>query len=250
MDIQRVISERQSVVVAAAATTPLVVCAVLAALRSSVPNASAALALVVVVVAAASTGIRAAGLTAAISSALWFDVLLTAPKGQLAITSPADVEVTVLLVTVGIAVSELALWGRRQQARASRTTGYLAGLVDTASTLGGSTRDPGLLVQGVCHRITDVLGIDRCHYVSGYPGNDLEPTVWADGTVVRAGRTIDLARDGLPVDTEIVLPVRSGAHLVGHFLLTASTRVVRPSPDQLRVAVLLADQVGSVLSHA
>jgi K+-sensing histidine kinase KdpD len=250
MDIQRIISERQSVVVTAAAAAPLLLCAVLATLRGSVPSVSAALGLVVLVVAAAATGIRAAGLAAAASSALWFDVLLTEPRGQLAMTSPADIEATVLLITVGIAVSELALWGRRQQAKASQTTGYLAGLLDTASMLTGTATGPAELTHSVAQRITDVLRIDRCRYVPGQPGYTLDPILGSDGVVVRAGRTIDVGRDGLPVDCEIVLPVRNGGRLVGHFLLTAATRVVRPSPDQLRVAVLLADQVGSVLSHA
>jgi GAF domain-containing protein len=61
---------------------------------------------------------------------------------------------------------------------------------------------------------------------------------------------VDVTRDGLPVDDETVLPVRHNGRVVGQFLLTAATRVVRPSPDQLRVAVLLADQVGSALTRA
>jgi len=42
--------------------------------------------------------------------------------------------------------------------------------------------------------------------------------------------------------------VRSGGVTYGHFLLTASTRVVRPSQEQLRVAVTLANQVGAALA--
>src|SRR5690349_19325082 len=91
MDMQRTLVERRPVVVAVAAIVPLVMCLMLTVLWSSVPAVSAALLLVLVVVAAAATGIRAAGVVAALSSALWFDVLLTEPKGQLAITSPADV---------------------------------------------------------------------------------------------------------------------------------------------------------------
>jgi K+-sensing histidine kinase KdpD len=251
MDMQRTLVERRPMVVAVAALVPLVMCLVLTVLWSSVPAVSAALLLVLAVVAAAATGIRAAGVVAALSSALWFDVLLTEPKGQLVITSPADVEATVLLVAVGLAVSELALWGRRQQDRASRTTGYLAGLVDTAvSAMAVAPADTADLTTSVALRLTEVLGLDRCRYLAGPPSNVAEPMLTADGTVLRSGRVLNVSRHGLPVDAETALLVRSGGYVVGHFLLTAATRVVRPSADQLRVAVLLADQVGAALSPA
>ena len=250
MDVQRVITERQSLVVGAAAVLPLMACGALTTLRSSVPNASAALLLVVIVVAAAATGIRAAGLVAALSSALWFDVFLTQPRGQLAITDPADLQATILLVTVGVAVSELALWGRRQQARASRTTGYLAGLVDTATIATVPSADLVELTDQVCRQLTEVLGLDGCRFMSSTGAPFSEPELTLDGMVVRRGRVMDVTLDGLPVDDETVLPVRHNGRVVGQFRLTAATRVVRPSPDQLRVAVLLADQVGSALTRA
>ena len=47
---------------------------------------------------------------------------------------------------------------------------------------------------------------------------------------------------------EIGLVVRSGGVTCGHYLLTAATRVARPSLEQRRVAVLLADQVGTLVA--
>lgn len=245
MDIRRLSAPPPSAVIGIAAVAPLVVCAAVSAVHSSVPNVSAALLLVVVVVAAAATGRRAAGLVAAVSSALWFDVLLTAPRGQLAITSSADLEATVLLITVGVAVTELALWGRRQQAQASRTTGYLAALVDTAATATLPSTDPEMLTTAVAERIAEVLHLDRCWFVAGHLGGGGEPVLTTDGSVVRAGRVVDVTRQGLPVDTETALVVRNGGRVVGTFQLVAATRVVRPTADQLRVAVLLAEQVGA-----
>ena len=49
-------------------------------------------------------------------SGVFFDLFLTQPYGTLAVTNPDDVEALVLLLAVGVAVTELALWGRRQQA--------------------------------------------------------------------------------------------------------------------------------------
>jgi hypothetical protein len=47
----------------------------------------------------------------------------------------------VLLLLVGLAVTELAVWGRRQQAFASREAGYLAGIRAAAESgaIGGSS---------------------------------------------------------------------------------------------------------------
>jgi len=56
------------------------------------------------------------------------------------------------------------------------------------------------------------------------------------GTVTRHGRTINVARQGLPTDSNIALMVRSGGVSHGHLLLTAATRVVRASQEQLRCA--------------
>ncbi len=63
--------------------------------------------------------------------------------------------------------------------------------------------------------------------------------------MVHDGRPINVERNGLPTDTEIALIVQSGGVVYGRFLLTTATRVVRPSPEQLRVAVALANQVGA-----
>jgi hypothetical protein len=42
--------------------------------------------------------------------------------------------------------------------------------------------------------------------------------------------------------------VQSRGLVHGRFLLTVATRVVRPSREQLRVAVALANQVGAALA--
>jgi K+-sensing histidine kinase KdpD len=91
------IDRHRAVTLAAAALVPLLAAAVLAGFRASFENTNAALVLVLLVVAAASTGIRPAGLVAAVSSARSFDYFLTAPFRTLAITDRADIETAVLL---------------------------------------------------------------------------------------------------------------------------------------------------------
>ena len=91
----------RGLVVAAAAVVPFAACALLAVFRESVANTNAALGLVLLVVAAASTGIRWAGIVAALSSAAWFDFFLTEPYNQFTIADRADIETAVLLLIVG-----------------------------------------------------------------------------------------------------------------------------------------------------
>lgn len=57
------------------------------------------------------------------SGGVWFDYFLTAPFGRFTIEDANDVEVALLLVVVGVAVTELGLWGRRQQARRAAAQG-------------------------------------------------------------------------------------------------------------------------------
>lgn len=242
----RTFERHRAAIVAAAAVVPLLACALVVPFRDRIPNTNAALVLVLIVVAAAATGVRVAGITAAVSSAVWFDFFLAPPYQTLHIDNRADIETAVLLVLVGVAVTEIALWGHRRQAEASRQEGYLNGVAGTAGMVAAGAPRPEPLIESVADQLVEVLGIDDCRFDSG-PVGDL-PQLHPDGTVVRAGQAIDVDRHGLPTDTEIDLPVRYAGTARGHFLLVASTRVARPSATQRQVAVLLADQVGAALA--
>jgi len=232
---------------AASVAAPLAVAALLALVRDDVSTAAAVLVLVLVVVAASSTGVRLAGFLAALSAGVFFDLLLTQPYGTLAVSNPDDVEALVLLLAVGLAVTELALWGRRQQAGASRRLGYLDGVLSAAEQVAARDTDPRDLVALVGGELTTLLGLDGCRFAPVAP--HLRTVVQPDGVVRSGGRDLDVERHGLPPDEEILLPVRSGGRTLGGFVLTAATRVRRPTAEQLRVAVLLADQVGTALAR-
>jgi K+-sensing histidine kinase KdpD len=150
-------SYERSLARAAALLLPLVSCAVLANFRDTVTSATAALILVVWVVATAAVGDRVAGLLAALSGGLWFDFFLTQPYHRLAISDSDDVEVTVLLVLIGVVVTEIALWGRRQQERAARRTGYLDGVLSTAKAVSEGDAPTPTLIDVVAHQIVEVL---------------------------------------------------------------------------------------------
>jgi|SRR5689334_4381725 len=248
VQVEPILQAHRGLVVGIAALVPLAACAVLSLFRDSIANTNAALVLVLIIVAAAATGLRAAGLVAAVSSAVWFDFFLTMPYTQFAIADPADVETDVLLLLVGVAVTEIALWGRRQQARASRDRGYLDGVLITAATVGAGRSSTRSIIDSVRTQIVEVLQIDGCRFDGAT--DSVLATLNDDATMTYNGRPYDVRRNGLPTDTEIALRVQSAGVSRGWFLLTATSRVVRPTVEQLRVVLALADQVGAALSAA
>jgi K+-sensing histidine kinase KdpD len=233
-------------VLAGSLLVPPAVCALLTPFRDNFDNANAALLLVVVIVGVAAFGTRLAGVLAAVSSAVWFDFFLTVPYNTFTINSSDDVELTVLLVLIGAAVTEIAIWGRRQQAKASRHRGYLDGVITTSQAVaaGGSTDD---LIEQVRAELTAVLGIDGAKFIAG-DKQTRAPRLNADGSVTRGSQVLKVERDGLPTNSEIELAVQHAGETRGRFLLTAAARIARPDLEQRLVAIALADQVGAALS--
>ena len=215
---------------------------------TSLTAATAVLVLVLLVIAAASTGVRVAGIVAAVSGGVWFDFFLTQPYGQLAINDPDDVEATVLLVVIGAAVTEVALWGHRQQARANRRAGYLDGVLGTAEIVTLRTESPDALTAHVADQIKQVLAVSRCRFVPGPVRDPRVPVLDHEGRGDperqgprrRPGRAAHRRRHRSRWS-------RAPGTVVGHFLLTSASHVARPTLEQRKVAILLADQVGQVL---
>ena len=132
---------------------------------------------------------------AALSSALSFDVFLTAPYYQLAIFDRNDIETAVLLLAIGVAVSEIAGWGRRQFTESSRRAGYLSGVAHAARLAadGASTKD--LAVIYIACMIGEVLELDDCRFEPGTiessSAPEGRPVLHRDGTLSCAGHTVD-----------------------------------------------------------
>ena len=231
----------------AAVVGPLVTCAVLSTVRDSVTAATAVLVLVLWVVAAAASGDRPAGVLAALSSGVWFDFFLTEPYLRLTIADSDDVEATALLVLIGVAVTEIALWGRREHGRAARRSGYLEGVLGTARMVSEGDTPASGLIDLVARQIADVLGADECRFVAGPVHDRRIALLDHDGVLTRGGDDVDVDRVGLPRDEYVALLVRRGPRVVGHFLVAATAEVTYPTQEQRRVAVLLADQVAAAL---
>jgi len=239
--------KHRSAVIGAALVLPAVVAGLLSTIRGSTTPATVALSLVLVVVAAAATGDRVAGFVASVSSALWFDFFATEPLHRFAIRSATDLQVTILLMLIGLAVTEIALWGYRAQAKASRRTGYLDGVLRTAEGATASRDSREALVESVADQISGVLEVASCRYVDGPVHDDRYAVLDHDGNVTRGGRQLDVDRHGLPTDEQTALLVLQRGHTVGYFLITAASITAYPSLEQRRVAVLLADQVAAAM---
>jgi K+-sensing histidine kinase KdpD len=236
---------RDAAAVAAGVAGPLALTAALVPARANFANTDAALALILLVVAVAAAGNRLAGLLASVSAAVWFDFFLTKPYEHFSINRAADIETTVLLLVIGIAVTEIAVWGRRQSAAASRRAGYLDGIhVAAAAVAAGDS--PAALIDRVSASLTQLLSLRSCQFQYGVAGLGRPARIHHDGAVTLAGRPVDAEAYGLPAaGTELL--AESGGRLQGRFLLVADPDA-RPRREQLLVAAALADQAGAALA--
>jgi K+-sensing histidine kinase KdpD len=234
---------RDRLAVAAGLAAPLILAAVLVPFRGSFANTDAALALILVVVAVAAVGNRLAGYVAAVSAAVWFDFFLTRPYEQFTINRATDITTTVLLLLIGVAVTEIAVWGRRQHAAANRRAGYLDGINDAARAVatGGS---PSALIDQVASSLTKLLSLRSCQFQYGVAGIGRPARLERDGEILLDGLPLTAGESGLPADISIELLVESGGRLRGRFLMLPAP-LARPTREQLLVAVALADQAGA-----
>jgi len=235
---------RDRAAIAAALIAPLAAAAILLPFRSSWPNTNVALLLVVVVVAVAAIGNRAAGAIAAIGAAVWFDFFFTLPYERFTIRSSADVTTFVLLLVVGVVVSQLAAYARRLKVVAITDERYLA-QIHQAATLAQTAKSPDDVVDHVREQLVNLLDLQACRFeygnLLGHPPR-LEP----DGTVVTGRGRWDVERAGLPGE-EIELRVFGNGQYYGRFMLTPKPGS-RPTLQARLVAVALAGQAGRALA--
>jgi K+-sensing histidine kinase KdpD len=239
-------SRRDTVAVLAGLAAPLALAAILVPFRGSFPNTDAALALILVVVAVAANGYRPAGYLAAVSAAVWFDFFLTRPYERFTITRRADIETTILLLVIGVAVTEIAFWGRRQHAAASRRAGYLDG-INAAAQAVASGASPSAVIDQVASQLMQVLSLKSCRFQYGAAGLGQPARMAHDGSVTVGHRAWDVDTEGLPQGADTELLVESGGVFQGRFLMTPSPGG-RPTLEQRLLAVALADQAGAALA--
>src|SRR5579862_6719401 len=187
----------------------LAVLAVLVPFRASFPNTDAALAMLLVVVAVAANGDRVAGVLTAVSTAVWFDFFLTEPYERLTITRRTDIETTVLLLVIGVSVTEIAVWGRRHYAIASRRAGYLDGISNAARAVAAGGSAPALIDQ-VRGQLVRLLSLQSCVFQYGVAGVGRPARLQRDGSVTLGQQRWVADSEGFLPDTDVELLVEGG----------------------------------------
>ncbi|ATZ22955.1 DUF4118 domain-containing protein [Streptomyces lavendulae] len=227
----------------AALVVPFAVALALVPLRTDLSASNAALVMVVAVVAVAALGTRTAGALAALSAAAWFDFFLTPPYRRFAIADRADVETAVLLLLVGLAVSQMALRARRLRAVAVTGSGHLSRL-RVAARLAEDGGSPEAVVEHVRRELLGLLDLRGCRFEYGSlmghrPRLEHDAGVW----LRHGGRIVEY--DSWP-NGETELRVVGGGHHYGRFLLDPRPGPLPPEEARL-VAVALAAQAGAAL---
>ncbi|MCX4671171.1 PAS domain-containing sensor histidine kinase [Streptomyces sp. NBC_01381] len=235
---------RDTVAVAAGALAPFAAALVLMPFRTSVTHTNLALLLVVVVVAVSALGNRWAGALAALSAVAWFDFFHTEPYQSFHIQDRADVETAVLLLVVGVIVSQLAARGRTLERVAVTDASYLERLHGTTRLVRFSTSSDDI-VRRVRQELTEVLELRACRFEGGQL-TGRPPRLEPDGSVKVAGWIWDLEWQGWP-DGEIELRAIAYGRYQGRFMMTPAPGSVPPPLEARLVAVDLASQAAAAL---
>ncbi|MFE5715580.1 DUF4118 domain-containing protein [Streptomyces sp. NPDC056501] len=197
------------------------------------------------VVAVSAFGNRFAGALAALSAAAWFDFFHTEPYQSFHIEDRADIETAVLLLVVGLIVSQLAARARTMKRVAVTDATHLERLHGTTRLARSGTSSSDDVVRRVRHELVEVLELRACRFeygtLIGRP-----PRLDPDGTVKVDGWIWDLERQGWPEgDTELRAIVHGPYQ--GRFLLTPEPGSVPPPMEARLVAADLAAQAAAAL---
>jgi hypothetical protein len=224
----------------AGVASPPVLAVALIPFRTSFSDTEGALVMVVVIVAVAAFGDRLAGLLAAVSSGLWFDFFLTRPYERLTISHRHDIETTVLLFVVGVAVTELTARGRQHRQHATEQSRYLHELQAMARMMAEGA-EPRIALSHVEATLSSLLRLRGCRYDPSPPTGH-GARIYPDGSIVLA----DLRWPTLP-GRQVDLPVEYNGHCYGRFVLLPSPGTA-VSRERRLVASTLANEVGAILA--
>jgi hypothetical protein len=224
---------------------PIGVAAALVPLRDHMLNANVALVLVLTVVLAAVGGGRTAGVVAAVSAALAFDFFHTQPYLNLTIDTGDDVETTLLLLAVGLAVGQLASL-RRHPARDRESTSDEIRRIHRVAIVGEPGRHTSAdMIMAAQFELTQLLHLGSCQF-EAFPFSHQLPRMERSGVVaVMEYRGAD---EGFALPAEgAELPVYGRGNVLGRFVLVPEPNTT-VTLEQRVVAVAIADQVGAALA--
>jgi hypothetical protein len=224
---------------------PIAIAAAMVGVRGEMDTTNVALILVLVVVGTAAFSGRGPAALSAIVTAISYEFFFTKPFESLRISSADDVETTLILLAIGLAVGQLAVHARRTRSDARRGQDEITSMRRMAELVaaGASSQD---LIDTAVAELTRLLALLGCRFEATATGPAL-PLLERSGRIEtpyrRVGPDGELALPPLGVR----LPVVGDGHQVGSIVLD-------PDPDigvtlEARVvAVALADQLGAALA--
>jgi len=152
----------------------------------------------------------------------------------------------ILLLAVGVTVSQLAARARRLKVITITDAAYLAQIRESAA-LAQSAASGQAVVDHVRKQLIDVLGLRDCRFeygmLIGHP-----PRLEQDGAIVTRYGHIDVELAGMPAE-EVELRTFGNGQYYGRFMLTP-TPGSKPTLQARLVAVTLADLAGRALGSA
>jgi hypothetical protein len=235
--------------VAIGGLAPIAVGAALVAVRGHVASANVALALGIIVVAAGALGGRAAGTASALTAAASYDFFHTKPYLSLLIHDADDVEMTVLLLVIGLLSGQLA-W--RARVAAHQRDGGRGGL-DRIRRLADRVargHESADVIAAATGELVDVFDLVDCRFEAAPFHDRLDlPQLERNGVVahrryrMKPGGELEVE---LPAEA-IALPVLSRGQIVGRFVLDFHP-AAGATLEQRIIAIALADQVGASLA--
>ncbi len=183
---------------------------------------------------------------AAVGAAAWFDFFFTVPYERFTIRHSSDVTTFVLLLVVGVAVSQLAARARRLKVITITDATCLAQIHDSAA-LAQTATSAQAVVDHVRDQIIGVLDLRDCRFVYGMLTGQ-PPRLEQDGTIVTRHGHVDVDLAGMPGE-EVELRTFGHGQYYGRFMLTPKPGS-RPTLQARLVAVTLADLAGRALGAA
>lgn len=236
-------SEGNPIARVAGALLPILVACLLVPFREELQGATMVLALVVVVVAVATTGDRVAAAIAAIVAAASFDFFLTRPYTSMRITSAEDIETALMLLIIGLLVGQLATWGSRRRAEASRARDELHRMELVADRIAS---DPGTLglLDVVEREISEMMDLASCRYSLAPPP---VPELLPDGSIDASTHALVDGEFALPAEG-VAMRVDNAGVTLGWLHLVPGDRLGVPRETR-RVAIALGRQLGTALAR-
>ena len=218
---------------------PLGVSAAWIPLRDHLPNADLALLLVLLIATVGWIAGARPSVASAMTAAVAFDVLDTRPYGTLSMSRGSDVTTALILLATGAFVGAGAARLNRYRRSEDQRSDALA-VVMEASGLVATGEQRELIAEALGSELVRSLELAACEFHSG-PPDGKSPVVARDGGLVGL-----VSRAGHEPSTRIDLPIWCQGEIVAHYGLVLGSR--KPSQDELRVALSLADQAGAAMT--